>query len=32
VVLEDCGHVPQFEMAEETAKIIRTFLSELPPV
>jgi pimeloyl-ACP methyl ester carboxylesterase len=31
VVLEDCGHVPQFEMAEETAKIIRTFLGELPP-
>jgi pimeloyl-ACP methyl ester carboxylesterase len=32
VVLEDCGHVPQFEMAEETAKLIRTFLGELPPV
>jgi pimeloyl-ACP methyl ester carboxylesterase len=30
-VLPDCGHVPQFEWPEETATLVREFLSEEPP-
>ena len=30
VVLEDCGHVPQFEHPIETMAMIRGFLAELP--
>jgi pimeloyl-ACP methyl ester carboxylesterase len=26
VVLRDCGHVPQYELPEETHRIIRDFL------
>ena len=29
VVLEDCGHVPQFEHPEETMALVRGFLSQL---
>ena len=28
VVLDDCGHVPQFEQPEQTAELVRQFLSE----
>jgi pimeloyl-ACP methyl ester carboxylesterase len=28
VVLDDCGHVPQFELPEETARLVRAFLAE----
>lgn len=30
VVLDDCGHVPQFERPEQTAAICRQFLADLP--
>ncbi len=30
VVLEDCGHVPQFEHTEQTAALTRDFLASLP--
>ena len=30
VVLEDCGHVPQFEHPERTARLTREFLDRLP--
>jgi pimeloyl-ACP methyl ester carboxylesterase len=30
VVLEDCGHVPQFELPEQTHALVREFLAELP--
>jgi pimeloyl-ACP methyl ester carboxylesterase len=30
VVLDDCGHVPQFELPEETAATVRAFLARLP--
>lgn len=29
IVLEDCGHVPQMELPEETATVVRGFLSKL---
>jgi pimeloyl-ACP methyl ester carboxylesterase len=29
VVLEDCGHVPQFELPEQTHSLVREFLAEL---
>jgi pimeloyl-ACP methyl ester carboxylesterase len=29
IVLEDCGHVPQFEHPEETMAIVRGFLAQL---
>jgi pimeloyl-ACP methyl ester carboxylesterase len=29
IVLEDCGHVPQFEQPEETARLCREFLATL---
>jgi pimeloyl-ACP methyl ester carboxylesterase len=30
-ILEDCGHYPQQENPDETARLIREFLSALPP-
>ena len=30
VVLDDCGHVPQFELPDETARHLRAFLATLP--
>ena len=30
VVLDDCGHVPQFEHPQRTAKLVRSFLSAAP--
>jgi pimeloyl-ACP methyl ester carboxylesterase len=30
VVLEDCGHVPQFEHPERTARLTREFIATLP--
>jgi pimeloyl-ACP methyl ester carboxylesterase/putative sterol carrier protein len=30
VVLEDCGHVPQFELPDATHALVREFLAELP--
>ncbi|HEY5336095.1 MAG TPA: alpha/beta fold hydrolase [Mycobacteriales bacterium] len=30
VVLDDCGHVPQFEQPDETARLCREFLAALP--
>jgi pimeloyl-ACP methyl ester carboxylesterase len=30
VVLPDCGHVPQFELPEQTHALVREFLAELP--
>jgi pimeloyl-ACP methyl ester carboxylesterase len=30
VVLDDCGHVPQFEHAEQTAALVTDFLADLP--
>jgi pimeloyl-ACP methyl ester carboxylesterase len=30
IVLEDCGHVPQFEHAERTAQLTREFIAGLP--
>ena len=32
IVLEDCGHAPQFEMPEMTSKLIRDFLDTLDPI
>ena len=32
IVLEDCGHAPQFELPELTAKLIRDFLDTLDPI
>src|SRR5919197_819320 len=29
VVLRDCGHVPQFELPEETHRLVRAFLAEV---
>jgi pimeloyl-ACP methyl ester carboxylesterase len=29
VVLQNCGHVPQFEQREQTAELVREFLAEL---
>lgn len=28
VVLDDCGHVPQFEQPEQTARVVRAFLAD----
>jgi pimeloyl-ACP methyl ester carboxylesterase len=30
VVLRDCGHVPQFELPEQTHGLVRDFLADLP--
>lgn len=30
VVLDDCGHVPQFELPERTHRLVRQFLESLP--
>lgn len=30
VVLEDCGHVPQFELPEQTHRLIRQFFADQP--
>ena len=30
IILEDCGHVPQFEHPERTAQLTRDFISRLP--
>lgn len=32
LVLEDCGHVPQFEHPAETMAVLRGFLETVPPV
>ncbi|HTK67580.1 MAG TPA: alpha/beta fold hydrolase [Pseudonocardia sp.] len=32
VVLPDCGHVPQFELPEQTHALVREFLDELPAI
>ena len=32
VVLPDCGHVPQFELPEQTHELVREFLAELPAI
>jgi pimeloyl-ACP methyl ester carboxylesterase len=32
VVIEDCGHVPQFEHPELTAKLTREFIAALPEI
>jgi pimeloyl-ACP methyl ester carboxylesterase len=32
IVLADCGHAPQFELPELTAKLIRDFLDALDPI
>jgi pimeloyl-ACP methyl ester carboxylesterase len=32
IVLEDCGHAPQFELPKLTAKLIRDFLDTLDPI
>jgi pimeloyl-ACP methyl ester carboxylesterase len=29
VILDDCGHVPQYEMPEQTNQLIRTFLADV---
>ena len=30
MIIEDCGHVPQFEHAELTAALTRDFIARLP--
>ena len=30
VVLDDCGHVPQFEQTDRTVELTREFLASLP--
>jgi pimeloyl-ACP methyl ester carboxylesterase len=31
IVMEDCGHVPQFEHPAETAALVRGFVESVPP-